>query len=92
MLDAGFSFELSKVAAQGLDRSWVGREISHADIDVLSTKLGLNVAGEGGEYESLVLDGPNFRQRVVLEDVQVDCEREGSVEVCTLRASGSLQH
>lgn len=92
VLDAGFEFVLSKVAAEGLDRSWVGRVLSHDDVDVLSQKLGLNVAGEGGEYESLVLDGPNFRKRIVLEDAEVVCDAEnGSVEVCILRASGRLE-
>lgn len=91
VLDAGFSFVLSKVAAEGLDGSWVGREITHGDVDRLSGMLGLNVAGEGGEYESLVLDGPNFSSRIVLEDVEVVCEREGSVSVCELFAQGRLE-
>ena len=84
ILDAGFSFVFSKVAAMGLDRSWVGRVITHEDVDELSKKLGLNVAGEGGEYESLVLDGPNFSTLLSLEGFEVVCEREGSVEVCEL--------
>ncbi|MFT4249946.1 MAG: diphthine--ammonia ligase [Candidatus Woesearchaeota archaeon] len=84
ILDAGFSFVFSKVAAEGLDRGWVGREITHEDVDVLTSKLGLNVAGEGGEYESLVLDGPNFSFPLSLDGFEVVCESEGSVEVCEL--------
>ena len=87
VLDAGFRFVLSKVAAEGLDRSWVGREVTHADVDVLSSTLGLNVAGEGGEYESLVFDGPNFSEALSLEGLEVVCEQEGSVEVCELKPS-----
>lgn len=84
ILDAGFSFVLSKVAAMGLDRSWVGREITHEDVDELTKKLGLNVAGEGGEYESLMVDGPVFSSPIDFSNTSVVCEQEGSVEVCEL--------
>ncbi len=84
ILDAGFSFVLSKVAADGLDRSWVGRVITHIDVDILASRLGLNVAGEGGEYESLVINGPNFSYPLSLEGLDIVCEKEGSVEVCEL--------
>jgi len=33
-------------------------------------KYGLNVCGEGGEYETFTLDCPLFRQRIVVEDIQ----------------------
>jgi asparagine synthase (glutamine-hydrolysing) len=85
ILDAGFIFVLSKVAAMGLDRTHVGRPITHEDIDEFTKKLGLNVAGEGGEYESLVLDGPNFSSPLTLEETSVICEQNGSVEVCELK-------
>lgn len=32
---------------------------------------GLNVAGEGGEFESLVLDGPLFQRRLVIEESEI---------------------
>lgn len=85
VLDAGFTFILSKVAAEGLDRSFVGRPITHTDIDAFRDTLHLNVAGEGGEYESLVIDGPNFRRPISLDGYAVVCENEGSVEICSLK-------
>lgn len=33
-------------------------------------KYGLNVCGEGGEYETFTLDCPLFKQRIVVEDIQ----------------------
>ncbi len=91
VLAAGFTFVLTKVAAEGLDKGWLGRPITEKDIDVLSGKLGLNVAGEGGEYESLVLDGPGFLKRLELSGVRVECEGSGgSGDVCRLSADVRL--
>ncbi|NOY11277.1 MAG: TIGR00289 family protein, partial [Archaeoglobi archaeon] len=36
---------------------------------------GVNVAGEGGEYESLVLDAPLYRKRI--EILSYDVVRDG---------------
>ncbi len=74
ILHEGFSVLLSRVAAEGLDASWVGRPLSDSDVDrlvALKEKVGLNVAGEGGEYESLVLDCPLFSKRISLDKASV---------------------
>lgn len=34
----------------------------------------LNIAGEGGEFESLVLDGPIFKKKLVLVDWEIEAE------------------
>jgi len=78
-LKAGFRIIITGVAAEGLDADWLGREIDEAvlgELLVLNRKHGLSPCGEGGEYESLVLDGPNFRKRLVIE--QADREWKGS--------------
>ncbi len=64
LFNNGFVFVLEKIAALGLSEEWLGKSISMADIVVLAAldkKFGFNVAGEGGEYESIVLDAPNFK-------------------------------
>jgi len=74
VIQHGFAVILTKVAAEGLDSSWLNRVLTIADVErliALKTKLGVNVAGEGGEYESLVIDGPNFTQRLVIEDFEI---------------------
>ncbi len=65
LVNDGFKFVMTTVAAEGLDKSWIGKEIGHKEIDQLvelSKKYGVNVAGEGGEFETLVLDGPIFKK------------------------------
>jgi len=63
LLKDKFKFIFTKVAAEGLDNSWLNREIKEKDIDELvklNKKYGVNVAGEGGEFESFVVDCPLF--------------------------------
>ncbi len=86
ILGAGFKFVLSKVAAEGLDESWLGREIGMDDVDKLvelDNKIGFNIAGEGGEFESLMIDGPIFSRRLVLKefDVKMESSRCGVLDV-----------
>ena len=65
ILKEGFKFKIVKVASEGLDESWL-KEITEKDIDKLvklSKKYGFNVSGEGGEFETLVTDGPIFKKK-----------------------------
>jgi len=71
LLTEGFEIMLSAIAADGLDDSWLGRIITVSDVEkleALEAKNGLNVAGEGGEFESFVLDCPLFTKRVVIDE------------------------
>ena len=63
LLDEGFKSMIVSVAAMGLDDSWLGRMIDEeciSDLKTLHDEYRINIAGEGGEYESLVLDGPMY--------------------------------
>ena len=74
LLREGFSFIFTRVAALGLDKSWLGRIIETEDINRLARlhdSYGTNVAGEGGETESLVLDCPLFRQKLVIGESNI---------------------
>ncbi|MBU0536100.1 MAG: diphthine--ammonia ligase [Nanoarchaeota archaeon] len=81
LLDNGFRFIMTAVAAEGLDKSWLGREITQEDIKKLSEihkRLGINVAGEGGEFESLVIDSPMFRKRIEIKEFEIKEESENT--------------
>uniref|UniRef100_A0A1A9ZLS4 Diphthine--ammonia ligase n=1 Tax=Glossina pallidipes TaxID=7398 RepID=A0A1A9ZLS4_GLOPL len=62
-----------KVASLGLvpDRH-LGKSLHEIQPHLLKMrdKYGLNVCGEGGEYETFTLDCPLFKQRIVIDDVQ----------------------
>ena len=72
IVSLGFKVIISGVAAWGLDESWLGREIDDKTIDELlklNEKYHINIAFEGGEAETLVIDGPIFKKRLkILKD------------------------
>jgi ABC transporter with metal-binding/Fe-S-binding domain ATP-binding protein len=69
-IDAGFESIITHVAAEGLDESWVGKKISYKAFEELKrirNKYKINISGEGGEYETLVLNCPLFSHSIVQE-------------------------
>lgn len=66
-LASGMEVVFSSVSAEGLDASWLGRrwdERTIEDLLRLEASRGVHLCGEGGEFETLVLDGPLFHQRI----------------------------
>ncbi|MFH1591084.1 MAG: diphthine--ammonia ligase [archaeon] len=79
LLREGYRFVMTKVAAEGLDASWLGVPLTNDHLGRLvglRDKLGINVAGEGGEFETFVLDAPLFGYalRIVSSSVKKDGE------------------
>ena len=64
---ARMDIRFSAVSAEGLDASWLGRPLDDRaveDLQRLRDRVGLHPCGEGGEFETLVLDAPPYRQRL----------------------------
>ncbi|GFO97007.1 hypothetical protein ig2599ANME_1204 [groundwater metagenome] len=62
-----------KVAAGGMDESWLGRRFDEKlieDLKALNRKYRVHLAGEGGEYETLVLDAPYYKKRINLLETE----------------------
>lgn len=83
---------VTHVAAEGLDERWLGRTLDeHAleELIDLRNKYGVSVCGEGGEYETLVLDAPFFRKKILVEE----CEKKwfgsyGTLEIRSAKLIG----
>ncbi|SMH70299.1 conserved protein of unknown function [Candidatus Nitrosotalea okcheonensis] len=63
LLESKFKFIVTSVTSAGLDQTWLGREIIKDDVEQLvklSAKYGFNLAFEGGEAETFVIDCPLF--------------------------------
>jgi ABC transporter with metal-binding/Fe-S-binding domain ATP-binding protein len=63
MLSNGLVIIITAVAAHGLDETWLGRVLNKEaaeELRNLNESFGVNVCGEGGEMETLVLDAPWF--------------------------------
>jgi len=70
MLEAGFEIEIIQVAAAGLGEEWLGRTLDRealAELRELGEEYGVHLLGEGGEFETLVVDGPHMDRRIGLE-------------------------
>lgn len=70
MINIGIEAIVLKTATMGLSKEHLGKSIKSLFPTLLSlhSKWNINVAGEGGEYETLVLDCPLFKKRLVLDD------------------------
>ncbi|MBA7512866.1 Amidophosphoribosyltransferase [subsurface metagenome] len=82
-----FEVIFSGISAYGLDRSWLGRRITVEDVDRLAAlDIEMNISGEGGEFESLVLDGPMFKKRLVILKSEIVEEDENTARLVVKEA------
>ncbi len=73
-----------RTAAMGLDERWLGRRIDENAIEELKSlnkKYGIHVAGEGGEFETLVLDAPLYRKRIAIKSYSIVKDANSSTMV-----------
>jgi len=78
LVKAGFEIILVGVFAYPFDSSWLGRKIDSkfiSEVKELNKKYEIHVAGEGGEFESFVLNCPLFSRG--LEVVESNVSEEG---------------
>jgi len=78
LINAGFEVVIVGVYAYPLDESWLGRKIDAEfifDSKILNEKYKIHVAGEGGEFESFVLNCPLFSRG--LKIVGKEIKKEG---------------
>ena len=67
VINLGFNAIIVGVYALGLNQRWLGRTIDQQALDdlvELNRKFQVSIVGEGGEYETLVLDAPYFQRRI----------------------------
>lgn len=86
LLAARFKVIITGIAAHPLDESWLGIEIDQGFIDKIAKlykDFGINPAGEGGEFESLVLDCPLFERPLTISKKKIT----GKGNSCSMEAS-----
>jgi len=89
LLDLGFKFILTAVAAEGLTKDWLGKVITKEDfakLKQLNKKIGFHLSFEGGEAESLVLDCPLFKQKLIIEKFTVKEENKYTARLIVKKA------
>jgi len=89
MITAGFDIRMTRIASDGLTKEWLGRRLTASDVDrlvALNKKLGINVAGEGGEFETIVLDGPIFAEPITIESEAImESDNRGELRITDVR-------
>jgi ABC transporter with metal-binding/Fe-S-binding domain ATP-binding protein len=70
LLASGFEVMITAVAAEGLGEEWLGIVVTReklAELKRLAKRYRFHLGFEGGEAETLVLDMPLFKQRIVVK-------------------------
>ncbi|MBC7120132.1 MAG: diphthine--ammonia ligase [Candidatus Methanosuratus sp.] len=73
MIGLGFEVYFTSVSAEGFDPGWIGRRLDLSaleDLLRLRERYGINISGEGGEYETFVCNMPLFRRRIRITSAQ----------------------
>ncbi len=67
-----FGFEIIFVRVAGLDKSMLGKKLTKDIVRKFAERHGyINPAGEGGEYETLVLDMPLFKKKLKISESEI---------------------
>ncbi len=80
MVDAGIEAMIVNVSAEGLGNEWLGRMLDAEvieSLEMLSASRGVNPSGEGGEYETLVIDSPMHDSCLEILDAEREITRDG---------------
>ncbi|PUU75293.1 hypothetical protein B9Z19DRAFT_1110140, partial [Tuber borchii] len=82
METVGLDARIVKVAAVGLDpEGWLWKNVTEARrrgmLNGLERKWGVHVAGEGGEYETVVVQGPGWMGRIEVPEEGREVVRSG---------------
>ena len=67
LIDHGFDVRIVSVSTDGLGEQWLGVKIDQETLDSLSkisSQFRFNLDGEGGEFETIVVDAPHMKQRI----------------------------
>src|SRR4051812_41402383 len=88
----GFDVMLTFVNEPWLDRTWVGRHLDApalAELEELSRRNGLDLAGENGEYHSMVLGGPGWHSALDVSGRTLSAPPQHRLEVLRIATSGA---
>jgi diphthine-ammonia ligase len=75
LLASGFEVMITGVFSPPLDEAWLGRRIDPStlkELRRLSSTHGIALTGEGGEYETFILDGPLFQTRICVDEAHTE--------------------
>lgn len=73
LVAGGWDLRFSRTAAEGVPNAWAGARLDEAKVEAMRRHPARpHVAGEGGEYETLVLDSPAYGHRLAVDAAEVE--------------------
>ncbi|MBL7055069.1 diphthine--ammonia ligase [Candidatus Woesearchaeota archaeon] len=75
LIKNNFEIIITGIAADGLNETFLGMKINDDFIKKIK-KLKIHLGGEGGEYESLVIDCPLFQKKIKIKKANIKMENE----------------
>lgn len=79
ILNLRFKTIITAVSAYGFSQEWLGTEINRETVEALmelNRLYGVSLVGEGGEYETFVLDANFFKKRIEIVEADKVWEKE----------------
>ena len=75
MIEDGMDSILIKVCVIGLDKIDLMKSLKEMKNKLVKLKneYGINVCGEGGEYETITLDCPIYKKKIVIDEFDIIC-------------------
>ena len=75
LIDSDFEIIITGIAAEGLSKDFLGHKINETFLNKIKD-LRIHHGGEGGEYESLVLDCPLFNKKLKIKSSKIEMEND----------------
>jgi diphthine-ammonia ligase len=82
LIDNKFRIKIVSVSAAGLDFSWLGKDLTReliGKLAVLSKRYGINISFEGGEAETLTMDCPIFKKKLLIKSSRIQWDGQRGI-------------
>ena len=81
-INSGFEAVVVRVNTKLLNLNWLGRRLNERFFRDIVEIGNVDPCGEGGEYHTLVTDGPSFKKRIqILESRKTTLDSSGQLEI-----------
>jgi len=88
LVEDGFEMMITSVSCDGLDESWIGKLIDRENLVKLSNisqKYRFSIDGEGGEFETSVVNAPHFKSKILIEGKKIWNKGRGYFQITSLK-------
>ena len=82
MIDSGIEAILIRVCSYGLKEKHLGKSLGELReyLEKLHDKYDVNCCGEGGEFETLVLNSPIYKKKLEIKESEVDVHLDNGIQ------------